>query len=61
MLRKRGTYSVVAKLRRFKRWGEAETVAKARSLKLCDTPNGDDCWKTRRGRVAFRAGRKVDW
>jgi len=55
----RGTYFVVAKLRPFKRWGKAKTRAKARSLKVCDTPSGDSCSKTRRGRVTFKARRKA--
>ena len=56
----RGALFAVAKLRSFKRWGEAKTKAKARSLKLCDTPSGEDCSKTKRGRVTFKARRRAD-
>jgi hypothetical protein len=59
VLGSRDAYFVIAKLRPFKGWGEAKTRAKARSLKLCDTRRGDNCSKTKRGRVAFRARRKA--
>lgn len=56
----RDEYFVIAKLRSFKSWGEAKTRAKARSLKLCDTPSGGSCSKTKRGRVVFKARRRAD-
>ena len=60
LLGTRDALFAVAKLRSFKRWGEAKTTAKARSLKLCDTPSGEDCSKTKRGRVTFKARRRAD-